>query len=312
MNPIHLVNAMALGLALVLGALAVARSAPAPASPTAPVATTVADVRGVAVPVGNYARIVSLSLVADSVLAALAQPGTVAAISAYSTGEVARRWTGKPRLPGLDDLEAIIALHPDLVLVSTYGGETDRMARLQAAGLRVFALGAMEGLTSFQRDARVIGGVLGQAAAGERLGATLAGRLARVAALLPPGTHRPTALYLSSFGDALFGGTVDTSYHDVLTAAGCTDAAAAKFRGWPQLSVEQVLVLAPEILVVRRGQAAVLARRPGLERLTGRWVELDGDLLEDAGTGMLDAAEALYAAVHGPLPLSGPAEPSRP
>ena len=317
MNPIHLVNAVALGLALLLGGLAVARTVPAPEGPAVASASTVVDVRGVAVPVATYTRIVSLSLVADSVLAAVAQPESVVAVSAYSTGDVARRWTGKPRLPGLDDLEAIIALRPDLVFVSTYGGETDRLARLKAAGISVFTLGSMEGLATYQRDARSISGVLGQAVAGEHLATTLAGRLARVAALLPPEAHRPTALYLSSFGDALFGGTVGTSYHDVLIAAGCVDAAAQGFRGWPQLSVEQVLLLAPEILVTRRGQSAALARRPGLERLTGRWVEVDGALLEDAGPGMLDAAEVIYAAVHntvghGPLPPAAPAEPSRP
>lgn len=256
-------------------------------------------------PEAGFQRIVSLGIVSDAALAALCEPQRVLAISAWSTGPVARQWAGKPRLAGLDDLEAIIALHPDLVLVSTsdasggsggsggMGTEAERIARLRAAGVRVEPLGPMRGLATYAGDLAHIGDLLGRGDEARLLGQRLSERLARIA---DPTAVRPRALYVAAFSGTLFGGTTGTSYHEVLVAAGCTDAAAAAYAGWPQFSVEQLITLAPEVIVTKRGMGDALRALPGMTALRQtRIIEITGDLLEDPGPRLLEAAEELHA-----------------
>lgn len=252
----------------------------------------------------HFQRIASLGIVSDAALAALCEPSRVIAVSAWSTGPVARQWAGKPRLSGLDDLESIIALHPDLVLVSTSGSEADRLMRLRAAGLRVEALGPMYGLTTYTDNLAHIGELLGRGDEARLLGRRLRERLARVA---DPAAVPPRALYLATFSGTLFGGTTGTSYHDVLVAAGCVDVAAEHYTGWPQFGIEQVLALAPAVIVTKRGMADTLRHLPGMDAVhAARFIELEGDLLEDPGPRLLEAAEAL----HEQLAEARPADPS--
>ena len=256
----------------------------------------------VAVPELGFQRIVSLGLVADAALADLCEPPRVVAVSAWCTGPVARQWSAKPRLSGLDDLEAIIALHPDLVLVSTAtadgsgGTEGERIARLRAAGVRVETLGPMGGLATYTEDLARIGSLLGRGDEARLMGQRLHERLARLRA-----AHvgmRPKAIYVGAFSGTLFGGTVGTTYHEVLEAAGCEDIAATAYAGWPQYSVEQLLTLNPEIIVTKRGMADDLRRLTGLAALTHtRYLEITGELLEDPGPRLLEAAEELQAAL---------------
>ncbi len=163
----------------------------------------------------------------------------------------------------------------------------------------------MRGLDTLLPNIRAIGLLIGEPERAERYARTLAQRMARIAHTLPEG-QRPKALYLSVYADRLYGGAGRTSYHDVIEHAGLVDVAAeAGFEGWPELSPEQVLSLDPEVLLTKRGMAAVVCRHAGLSALRpctgqGRVVELDGPLLDDPGPIMLDAAEALFDAYWGP------------
>lgn len=119
-----------------------------------------------------------------------------------------------------------------------------------------------------------------------------------------PASGRPRALYVSAYGDKLFGGTVGTTYQDIIEFAGLIDAAAGTYRNWPEYTPELLLGLDPDIVVTRRGMAQVLCRVAGLDRLRacsrpGAIVELDGFVLDDPGLGLLEATEALHAAVLG-------------
>jgi iron complex transport system substrate-binding protein len=316
MNSTHLLNGaallVALGLALAAVAGAAGRERALAGAAVAGAAATVTDASGQPVPVRAWTRIASVSLTADAALVDCCEPERVAAFSSFTTGPGAFRLGAKPRLHGLDDLEAVLALRPDLVLVAEVGAVAERVARLRAAGITVFALAPMTGLEGYCQDLERVAAVLGAPDRGRRAATAHRRRLAAVAAGLPPGAVRPRAIYLAPIAGMLFGGTTGTSYHEVLIAGGCSDAAAARFSGWPQYTVEQILALAPAVVVTKAGCAAELARLPGLDALFAggaRVVEIDGDVLEHPGPPVVEAAEALFAAVHGG-PASGTGRPA--
>jgi iron complex transport system substrate-binding protein len=239
----------------------------------------------------------------DAILVEICEPERVAAWSVFSNGPDAYRLGDQPRLKGIDDLEAIIALRPDLVLVSTYGGEADRLARLRDAGLTVCDLGPQGGLEALAQNAMTIGQLIGAPERSERFIANLRRRLAGVSAALPPDRPRRRAVYVQLIGDYLYGGTVGTSYHDVLIAAGLDDLAQSAYRNWPQYTVEQLIALDPEVIVTLRGAAAGLRRLPGVGSLRAAQaadgiIEIDSALLEHPGPIMLEAAETLFAAAY--------------
>jgi hypothetical protein len=125
-----------------------------------------------------------------------------------------------------------------------------------------------------------------------------------VAADIAP-SARKRAVYVSAYGGQLFGGTVPSSYHDVLTAAGLLDIAAARFRDYPHYDPEQLLDLDPELIVTQPASVALICRVSGLGRLRACQddgagiIGLDDAVLGDPGLGMLEAAEALRDHAYG-------------
>lgn len=273
----------------------------------------VRDAHGNAIPLMTYRRIVSLGLESDALLAELCERDRVAGVSTYHRGTTALRLAGLPRFAGLDDLEAVITLVPDLVLVSSAADQLDRIARLRQAGLTVCNLGPQRGVASLVPNARLIGALLGAEARAERFISTFTHRLANVAASLPPDRARRRALYLGVYGREIYGGTLGSSYHDVLTAAGLVDVAAGQHSGWPKLGLEDVIALDPEVIVLSAGSAVALRALPGVEAVRavtdGTLLILDDDLLEDPGPGLLDTAEVLFRAAY---PAPAGATPTSP
>jgi ABC-type Fe3+-hydroxamate transport system substrate-binding protein len=122
---------------------------------------------------------------------------------------------------------------------------------------------------------------------------------------------RRSAIYVSVYGDRLFGGTTGTNYHDVLTSAGLNDVAAARFRDWPQYGAEDLLGLNPDLFVTKPGMRRLLCAQPGLDHLracqsAGGFIELPGTLLDDPGPELLDASEAVFAAAYPANPPPAP------
>lgn len=281
-----------------------AEAATGPAQAEVQQLTAVADARGKSVPVRDYRRIVSASIVADDVLWRLCVPGRIAAYTsrALQHPRYAHRYAGKPGLEGLKHVEEVLALKPDLVIMSHFA-DARHIARLEEHGIAVFDLGRMQGASSLQKNIRDIGQLLGNAAGGDALARRFVTRLGRVSAGLPT-AERPRALYLSVYGTKLFGGTRGSSYHDVLQAAGLHDVAAAGHRGWPELTAEDVLSLAPELIITKVGMAPAVCAYPGLAQLSacqqpGRIIGVHGVLIDDPGLPMLEAAESLFELVHG-------------
>lgn len=293
MRRVGLVNGVAVLLAIAASVGLAARPGHVPSE-------GVVDATGTRVSVRAYERIASGSTAVDRLLADLCEPERVLAFTAASARlPDGFRYAGKAHVARLDDAERILTLGPDLVLVHNVA-DTRRLERLREAGLTVFDLGPLEGADDVPDDARRVAAFCGAPERAEPYVEAWTRRLRAIARHLEP-SRRRGAIYLSLYGGQLYGGTRGSSYHDVLTYAGLRDQAATRHTGWPQYSTEQVIALDPELVITRRGMGAAICARPGLETLRacdGGMIEVDGDLLDAVGVGVLDAAEAVHAAVY--------------
>jgi iron complex transport system substrate-binding protein len=177
-----------------------------------------------------------------------------------------------------------------------------RAERLRELGLNVFDLGPMRGLPTFVDDVLALGWLLGAEPRAQRYAAQFTARMRAVSAAVAP-EQRRSGLYVGVYGTQLFGGTLGSSYHDVLTHAGLVDTAARRFQGWPRYTPEQLLLLDPDVIVTHTGMRRSLCGEGELARLracgAGHIVEVEEAWLNDAGVHMLDAAEVIHDAVYG-------------
>lgn len=283
------------------------RSTPPQPPAVAPVErapTEVEDARGRVVPVAPYARIVSLNTISDHILLELVEPGRLVAITGLTqdTHPGAWRFGDRPAVGRSDQLEAILALSPDLVVVSQYADEAF-MARLRDAEIQVLDLGPMEGVSSTLANITTLGQVLGIPDRADALAQRFRLELSGLDALVPD-TAAARGLYLTVYSDALYGGTTGSSYADMLHYGGVADIAAEHgHTGWPQYSPEAVLAMAPPLVVTGPGMRDPICSHSTLRLLsacgpTGRVVEVDAESQADPGLGIVDAALAVLQAVH--------------
>lgn len=310
MRVLTVANSAAFALALLLstavawvpgcwGRTATARSAPEieRGAPSAP------GTRGPGLSGRTFRRIVSGSALADALLIELCEPDRIAAFTEYGLRQDVGgyRYAGKPTIQNLEDVEAILALHPDLVLVH---GTADRrpLDRLREAGIIIHDLGVRRGLATLVSNIHEVAELLGHPERGDRLARAIVEQMHAVAIDVPTAARR-SALYLSAYGDRLFGGASGTSFHDVLTAAGLQDAASG-YRDWPEYSAEQILVADPDVIVTNTNMRDRICGSAGLETLrackrAGGVVEIDDALLGNPGPAMVEAARAIRTAVYG-------------
>ncbi len=258
---------------------------------------------GVAVTVQDFRRIVSLVPSWDDAAADLGLLARFAAISSYSREHSTRRaaLAAVPAtIPKASSVEDLLALRPDLVLLSSFG-DGGRAAKLRTAGITVFNVGDELGIADAARGLRELAVLCGDAPRGEVLARAWQRRLALVPDPLRP---RESACYVGCFAGKLSGGTQGTSFGDVITAAGFTDAATAKdYTGWPDYRVEDLVAIDPDVIVCPLGNAAEIRRLPGAERLRAvardLLIEVDGGLLAMPGVAILNAAQAVALARAG-------------
>lgn len=255
-------------------------------------------------PAKRYQRIASASAYADQLLLALAEPERVVALSRSGRRRdpEAFRYGARAQLSAAGDLEQLLALHVDLLVVNQLGSQAE-LARVRAAGIAVLDLGEMRGLSNLRPNILALASALGDPARGERLYQRWSRRFHAIARDVPPGA-RKRAAYVANYAGKLYGGTLGSSYHDVLEAAGLVDVAAEHYRAWPNYDPEQLLALDPPLIVTELGMAEPLCANVWLRALSAcharAFVELPSPLIGDAGLGMLDAAETLHDRVYPP------------
>ena len=240
---------------------------------------------------------VSLNPCTDAILAEVADPTQVKALSLYSRDPVssslgvekARRFAAVS-----GSVEEVVALAPDIVLSGTYEGPAS-VAAYRRLGLRLEQVGIAGTVAASKAQVARIAALAGHPERGAALNARIDAALA--AAAPPPGRPRLSALVWQS------GGIVpgaDTLVSEVLVRTGFASHSAA--RGLKQadfLPLEQVLADPPRVILAAGDPLAQedrLLAHPALARLEGvHRARLDPALLWCGGPTIPRLAERLAA-----------------
>ena len=271
-----------------LAALSACAKPPAPVEPAA------------AVP----QRIVSLTPALTEMLFALGAGDRVVGVTQYCDYPPAAK--SKPKVGGYvnPSVESVLALRPDLVLVSPGPGNRDAALAMRRAGLRLEIVPA-ETLEESLAAIELVARFAGAEAKGRDLAATVRARLDAVGARVA-GLPRVRTLFCVQTDPIIAAGS-GTLPSQLLELAGGVNVIAAP--RYPRLDVEAATAARPELILQSRMDLAIgdphaedafWRRWPSIPAVAkGRVVVLADDLTLRPGPRVADAAEELAEILHG-------------
>jgi len=254
-------------------------------------------------PAGPPLRVASINLTADELLVEMLPADRLVAVTRWaddaSMSNVAGRVPAAAvRLPRAD-LERIIALRPDLVVVSEYT-DADFLRLVEKSGLRYHRMSGLDTFPGIRAAVVDLGRAVGTPDAAARLTARFDAVLAELGRRLE-GSPRPRVLY---WGDPHTAGA-GTAIGSLVEAAGATNVGREMgLRGIVPLAGEKAFSAEPDAFLVTEGSGASVAlrRHPLLSRTRavreGRVVEMPNRLLVALSDRAADAAWWLASRLH--------------
>ena len=276
-------------LAALLLAAATVGAAPAPAP--------------LAAPQTPPKRIASLNLTADEVLVEILPVERLVAVTAAADDEGTSNVVGRVP-PGVArfrkaDLERLVALAPDLVVVSEYT-DPDFLYLLERSGLRYHRMEGLRSLAGNREAILRLGEAVGATAGAEKLVARYDAVLADLARRLR-GVARPRVMYWASGMTA--GG--DTAIGALIESAGARNVGAEiGVAGIGAVGAERAFVADPDVVLIGvwPGARKSLVEHPLLSRLRavreGHIVEMPTELLVTLSQHAADASWYLASVLH--------------
>ena len=168
-----------------------------------------------------------------------------------------------PKLGGIDDaqIERIVALRPDVVLLSTSARVIDR---LESLGLKVLVLEARDH-ADVKRSLTLLAQMLGTPAEAERVWSAIE-RDTRTAAERVPAALRGQRVYFEVDATPYAAGT-GSFIGETLARLGLANAVPAELGPFPKLNPEYVVRLQPDIVMANERNLADMPKRPGWSTL---------------------------------------------
>ncbi len=255
-------------------------------------------------------RIVSLTLGTDEILLSLVAPERLIAITSYAADPdishvsvLAKQVKLRFRHPGV---ESIVALNPDLIFVASYT-KKPLVQQLEALGFPLFKLSSFSSISGIKKNIRLVGQAVGEPEKAENLIAEMMQRLAKVAERLSASElKRPTLL---SYSPERWTSGAETTFDEIVTLAGGRNLAAeAGISGHPKISLEAVVDLDPEILILNAWRPEggdvnqPLLRHPALQSLRAiqenRVYQVPGKHMTTVSHFIVEGVEAMARLLH--------------
>ena len=206
--------------------------------------------------------------------------------------------------------ELIISLEPDLVLAAEIT-PVEQVAQLEQLGVTVFWLANPADFDGLYANLAIVGQLTGRNDEAAALNAVLQERVAAVDAALAAKTNTPTVFYELDASDPSAPWTSGAgTFIDLLIArAGGRNAAAGLQGAFAQISIEELLVQNPDLILL--GDAAYgitvesVGQRAGWADLaavkSGQVYPFDDNLISRPGPRLVDALEELARLFHPDL-----------
>ena len=215
-------------------------------------------------------RVVSLNLCSDQLLLMLADPSQIASVSHLAREEtssfVASQASNYPANHAR--LEEIISLQPDLVLTAPYTNPR-LVTALQHLGFELYPLKLGNQLHEITSEIEQLATRLGQQPRGRAMVNEMIKRIKSETKHSDP--NRPSALFYQPRG---YTSGANTLQNEALKLAGWQNTAAENgLQGYAQISLEQVILSQPDILITSAygtsgdSLAEQILRHPALFRL---------------------------------------------
>jgi iron complex transport system substrate-binding protein len=203
-------------------------------------------------------------------------------------------------------IERVVALTPDLIVVSMEGNLREDARRLNDLGIPVYVSNPRT-LDGIYHSVEHLALLSGRVAEGSRLIDSLRSR-ERLLEVQAPAAH-PSVLFFVSLRPLMAAGA-NTLLDDLLRRAGGTNLAATLRGHYPTISREAVLTRDPEVILctseIMTAPDVLLKLFPEWSQLQavrkGRIVPIDADVISRPGPRALQGLELLITALHGTTP----------
>jgi iron complex transport system substrate-binding protein len=248
-------------------------------------------------------RVASMNLSADEILVEILPPERLVSVTRWAddteNGNIAGRVPRSVFRVQKADLEQLVALRPDLVVVSEYT-DADFLRQLEKTGLRWHRIEGLATLPGIRKAILDLGRAVGEGAAAERMAKAFDAKLADLGRRLA-GVKQPRLLYWSSGMTA----GADTAIGSLIECAGARNVGRELgVTGIAEPGGERAFVADPDAILVGTWPRAVetVREEPLLGRSRaareGRIVVLPTSLLVALSQFSADACVELAARLH--------------
>lgn len=271
---------------------------------------TVTDLTGKEVTIASADRIVSLAPSNTEIVVAEGGEEQIVGVDEASKDQVpTAQIVGDFNGP---DVERIVSLSPDVVLAGN-SLQQDAIEQLRSFGVPVVSAEATD-WDQVQESFQLVGEILDDPQAANRLGAQLASTIADVEEVAP--STPLTVYYVLSFGDAGNWTSGEGSFvNQMIEYAGGMPVTKGTASAWLDYPMEDVIAADPDCIILssEAGSYAELAEAAGYADLravqNGLVFEVNADVVSRPGPslneGLLAISGILQAAAEGPTPTAG-------
>ena len=207
------------------------------------------------------------------------------------------------------DLEKIVALNPDVCIAIKDGNPKSVIDRLRALDIPVFAVNPRD-LDTVMQAIGHIGKLMGAEERATQIVADMAARIAEVESKVAQTERRPRVFFQIGISPIVSAGS-DTFIHELIVKAGGVNI-AGEYTSYPRFSKEEVLELAPYVMIITS-----MARKEVFDRVKAEWEQwdqipavannrvhlVDFNLFVRPTPRLVDALEKLVALIHPELEI---------
>ncbi|WDN90403.1 iron complex transport system substrate-binding protein [Desulfosarcina sp. BuS5] len=252
-------------------------------------------------------RVIALAPSITEIIFALEQENRLKGVTAYS--DFPKKALKLPKVGSYVylDLERIVSLKPDLCIAIKDGNPKEAVDKLESIGIPVYAVNP-KNIETVINTVVEIGGLLNASKKADALAKNMRHRIKRVEALIAKTDLRPGIFFQIGIAPIVSVGT-DTFIHELIIKAGGRNLAEGPV-SYPRFSREQVLALAPDIIIITSMARSVVFEQvkaewnkwPNMPAVkTGRIFLEDSNLFDRPTPRLVDGLELLLKLIHPEL-----------